>query len=61
MEDIKSVGRVLVDILSHLFKILSFQALPAAGGIVAPRKQITTTCFGPVQKYILFGVRFIQN
>lgn len=56
----RSAGRVSVDILSHLFRSLIIQAPPAAEGIVAPKKQITT-CFGPVQKYALSGVRFTQN
>lgn len=39
-------GRTLVDTLLNLLRNLTTQALPAAGGIVAPRKHITTTCFG---------------
>lgn len=42
-------GKILADTLSHQFRSITTQALPA-GGIVAPRKPTITTYFVPAQK-----------
>ena len=49
--------KVSVGILSHLFRSLITQALPAAGGSVVPKKEITTTCSELVQT--LFGRKLV--
>ena len=54
-------GKVLLDILSRLYRIFVIQAFPPVGGAADPRKPTIFICFGLVPQLIGFGEIFIKN